>query len=97
MPIKWSAVRVCQAMDDVENQLSLAEAFLAEAKIKASEARKIPDIPGYITQRLVSLIAEIERIDKTREAIAQVRKSIPQGAIELEKARIRNGSQNPLI
>jgi len=97
MPIKWSAVRVTQAMDDVENQLSLAEAFLAEAKHKASEARKIPDIPGYISQRLVSLIAEIERIDKTREAIAQVRKSIPQGAIELEKARIRNGKQNPLI
>ena len=97
MPIKWSAVRVSQAMDDVENQLSLAEAFLTEARMKASEARKIPDIPQYISQRLVSLIAEIERIDKTREAIAQVRKSIPEGAIEAEKARIKNGSQNLLI
>jgi hypothetical protein len=28
MPIKWSAVKVSEAMDDVERQINLAESFL---------------------------------------------------------------------
>ena len=38
MPIKWSAVKVSEAMDDVERQINLAESFLAEAKAKAEVA-----------------------------------------------------------
>jgi len=41
MPIKWSAVRVTEAMDEVEKQVSLAEVFFAEAKAKAEAARKV--------------------------------------------------------
>ncbi len=97
MPIKWSAVKVSEAMDEVENQLSLAEAFLTEAKTKAEQARKIANLPQYLDQRLIRLLTELERIDNVRSAIEAVRKSIPDGAIEAERAKARNGSQQSLI
>jgi hypothetical protein len=97
VPIKWSAVKVSEAMDEVENQLSLAEAFIDAAKVKANQARKIAGLPQYLDQRLVSLISELGRIDRAREAISNVRRSIPEGAIEAERAKARNGSQRPLI
>ena len=46
MAIKWSAVKVSEAMDDVEAQISLAEQFFAEATKKANEARSIPNLPS---------------------------------------------------
>jgi hypothetical protein len=97
MPIKWSAVKVIEAMDEAEHQISLADSFLSEAKARAEGARKIADLPQYVDQRLVRLICDIERIDNVRSAIEAVRKSIPEGAIEAELERIKNGSQQSLI
>jgi len=97
MPIKWSALRVNEAMDMVERQINLAESFLAEAKVKAEVARKITDLPQYIDQRLIRLTCDIERIGNVRSAIEAVRQSIPDGAIEVEQEHTRNGSQQPLI
>jgi len=97
MPIKWSAVKVSEAMDDVERQINLAEAFLAEAKVKAEIARKIADLPQYLDQRLIHLITEIKRIDNVINAIEAVRQSIPDGAIEAEREHLKNGSQQSLI
>ena len=37
MAIKWSAVRVSEAMDEVEHQVTLADDFIAEAKVKAGD------------------------------------------------------------
>ena len=97
MPIKWSAVRVSEAMDEVERQINLAESFLSEAKVKAEIARKIADLPQYIDQRIIRLICDIERIDDVRSAVEAVRQSIPDGAIEAERKHIKNGSQQSLI
>ena len=97
MPIKWSAVKVSEAMDDVERQINLAESFLAEAKVKAETARKIDDLPQYVDQRLVRLTCDIERIDNVKSSIEAVRQTIPDGAIEAEREHTRNGSQQPLI
>ena len=97
MPIKWSAVRVSEAMDEVERQINLAESFLSEAKVKAEIARKIADLPQYIDQRIIRLICDIERIDNVRSSIEAVRQSIPDGAIEAEREHIKNGSQQSLI
>ena len=97
MPIKWSAVKVSEAMDEVEHQIELAESFLDEAKQKVEAARKIADLPQYVDQRLIHLICDIERIDNARSAIEAVRKSIPDGAIETERERLKNGSQQSLI
>ncbi len=97
MPIKWSAVRVSETIGDVEYQINLADTFLVEAKTKAEAARKIADLPQYVDQRLIHLICDIERIDNVRSAIEAVRKSIPDGAIEAERERLKNGSQQSLI
>ena len=97
MPIKWSAVKVSEAMDDVERQINLAESFLAEAKAKTEAARAIADLPQYIDQRLIRLICDVERIDNVKSSIEAVLKSIPDGAIEAEREHIKNGSQQSLI
>jgi len=47
MAIRWSAVKVSEAMDEVEAQISLADQFFIEARKKANEARKIPNLPQY--------------------------------------------------
>ena len=97
MPIKWSAVKVNEAMDDVERQINLAESFLAEARVKAEAVRNIADLPQYVDQRLIRLICDIERIDNVMSSIEAVRQTIPDGAIEAEREHTRNGSQQPLI
>ena len=97
MPIKWSAVKISEAMDDVERQINLAGSFLTEAKAKAETARKIDDLPQYIDQRLVRLTYEILRIDNVKSSIEAVRQTIPEGAIKAEREHTRNGSQQSLI
>jgi len=97
MPIRWSAVKVSQAMDEVEAQISLADQFFAEARKKANEARKIPNLPQYIDHRLIGLISEIERIDRIKDRITSVRKDIPDGAIEAERESQKYGSQQLII
>jgi len=97
MPIKWSAVKVDEAMNDVERQINLAESFLAEAKVKTEAAKAIADLPQYVDQRLIRLICDIERINNVRSSIETVLKSIPDGAIEAEREHIKNGSQQSLI
>ena len=57
MPIKWSAVRVSEAMDEVERQINLAESFLFEAKVKAEIARKIATCLSILTSALSALSA----------------------------------------
>jgi len=97
MAIKWSAVKVSEAMDRVEAQISLAEQFFAEAKAKAEEARKIANLPQYIDHRLIGLVEEINRIDRIKDRIESVRRDIPDGAIETEREQAKYGSQQSLI
>ena len=97
MPIKWSAIKVSEAMDEVESQINLAESFLSDAKAKAEAARKIADLPQYIDQRLVHLIGDIERMDNIKSTIEAVRKDIPEGAIEAEQEAGKHGSTQSLM
>ena len=97
MPIKWSAVKVSEAMDEVEKQVSLAEAFFAEAKAKAEAARSIADLPQYMGDRIRRLIGDIERIDYVKGAIEATRNAIPDGAIEAERESTRHGSTQSLL
>ena len=97
MPIKWSPLKVSEAMDEVEGQVALAESFFAEAKTKAEAAKKIPNLPQYMEQRIQSLIWDIERIDKVKGAIETIRQDIPKGAIVAEEYRGRHGSQQSMV
>ena len=97
MPIKWSAVKVSEAMDEVQQQLNLAESFLAEAEEKAREATRITNLPDYMHQRLSRLIFTVERREDMKAAIESVRNNLPDGAIEAERERTKHGSQQGLI
>ena len=97
MPIKWSPLMVSEAMDEVERQVTLAEVFFAEARAKASVALNIDELPGYMEDRIRRLIGDIDRIDNVKGTIKAVRNAIPDGAIEAERATLKNGRQQALI
>ncbi len=97
MPIKWSALRVNEAMDMVEEFVSQAVEPLEQAKIVANEARNIANLPQYLDQRLVRLIIDIERIDYIRTSINAVRNDLPDGAVEAEKKMESHGRQPALV
>ena len=97
MPIKWSAVKVSKAMDEVEAQVILADPFIAEAKARAKEAKKIANLPQYIEQRINRLIDQFDRMEYIKGAIESVRKDIPDGAIEAEQECTKHGSTQSLI
>src|SRR4030042_5710911 len=61
VPIKWSAPRVSEAMDMVEEYVNQAVEPLEQVRIVAREARNIPNIPQYVDQHLVRIIGEIDR------------------------------------
>jgi len=97
MPIKWSALRVNEAMDMVEEYVNRAAEPLDQAKIVASEARNITNLPQYLDQRLARLSVDIERIDYIRNSINAVRRDLPDGAIEAEKKSESHGRQPALV
>ncbi len=97
MPIKWSSLRVSEAMGMVEEFINQAAEPLEQAKIVASEARDIANLPQYLDQRLVRLITDIERIDYIRNSINAVRNDLPDGAVEAEKKSESHGRQPVLV
>ena len=105
MPIRWSAVKVSEATDTIEDYIDEAATPLLKAKVIANEARKIPNLPQYIDDCFVRLLSEIERvvggtqlepIGRPRAAIARIRERIPAGAIEAEQEAQRH-TTTPLI
>ena len=97
MPIKWSALRVSEAMDMAAEFANQAAEPLEQAKIVATEARRIANLPQYVDDRLCRLIGQINRIDNVKDAITSVRQSIPSGAIEAERGRGKYGNTQSLI
>jgi len=106
VPIKWSALKVSEAMDMAEEFINQAAEPLEQAKLVAVEARKIANLPQYVDQDIARLISEIERaigrsqwepIGRLRATIESVRKSIPDGAVEAERDSARQGNQLALV
>ncbi len=106
MPVKWSPLMVSEAMDMVEEYVNQAVEPLEQAKIVASEARNIPNLPQYVDQYLVRIIGEIDRaiggsqwepVGRLKAGIQSVRESLPDGALEEEKRRLESGSQLSLV
>jgi len=97
MPIKWSPLRVSEAMDMVEEFINQAAEPLEQAKIVASEARNIANLPQYLDQRLARLIIDIERIDYIRASINAIRNDLPDGAVEAERKSESHGQQPALV
>ncbi len=106
MPVKWSALKVNEAMDMVEQYVNQTVEPMEQARIVASEARNIPNLPQYVDQYLVRIIGEIDRaiggsqwepVGRLKAGIQSVRESLPDRAIEDEKKRLESGSQLSLV
>ena len=97
MPIKWSTVKASEAMDMAEELVNQVGEPLESAKIVATEARKIANLPQYLDQHLARLIGDIQRINNIKSSIKAVREDIPDGAIGVEQKRARHGNQQALI
>lgn len=86
MPIKWSALAVSEALDGIEQDLNLAQAFVDSALEKTSKAKQIPRLPGYIYDRLMGLEYDIEnKWERIRGRITAIRENIPKEDLEAEK------------
>jgi len=106
MPVKWSALKVSEAMDMVEEFVGQAVEPLEQARIVAREARNIPNLPQYVDQYLLRIIGEIDRaiggsqwepVGRLKTGIQSVRDSLPEGAVDEEKKRLETGSQLSLV
>ena len=98
MPIKWSAVEVSEAMDEVQKQLDQADPFILQALARAREARRIPNLAGYVDDRLARLAScLVEDFGRIKAAVTSVRQSIPGGAIEAEREATKNGKTEKLM
>ena len=98
MAIKWSAVKVSEAMDEVELQLTCAQPFIDQALAKVQEVRRIPNLAGYMDDRLSGLELYIkEKWGGVKSRVQSVRNAIPEGAIEEEQESTRHGSTQPLM
>jgi hypothetical protein len=106
MPIKWSPLKVSEAMDRVESHINLAIEPLEQARVAAQEALKIPNLPQYVTQHINRIIGDIDQTigggqwnskGRLKAGIQSVRDSLPKDAIEEEKKRHESGSQLSLV
>jgi len=97
MPIKWSAVKVSEAMDRIEARLALAQPFLKEAHDIAQEVKSIPNLPEYIDQPRRNLALRLEyTCEGLLGYVDRIRQHIPEGAIEAERKQLSYGEQQSL-
>ena len=92
MPIRWSALEVSEAMDEVEELVSKADPFLADAEARVRKATGIAKLPEYMGQRLHRLIFTIQHRQNIKTSITGIRESIPEGAIETDRQARRQQS-----
>jgi hypothetical protein len=110
VPIKWSALKVSEAANRIEELINRAAEPLEQARIVALEARKIDNLPQYIGQGLNSILAEIERVTggevswskehqdgSIKRAIDRLRGDIPKDAIQSDQARQKYGNTQSLV
>ena len=106
MPVKWSALKVSEAMDMVEEYVNQAVEPLEQARIVATEARNITNLPQYVDQYLLRIIGEIDRaiggnqwepVGRLKVGIQSVLESLPDGAVDEERKKLERGNQLSLV
>ncbi len=106
MPIRWSALKVSEAADTMEEFVNEAAEPLEQVRIVAGEARKIANLPQYIDQDLTRIIGEIDRaiggsqfepVGRLRAGIAAIRKDLPEGSVKTEQESAKHGITQALM
>ena len=102
MPIRWSALRVSEAMDMLNEYVAQARKPLEQARLVAREARSIPNLPQYVDQNLLRIISEIDAIigslkwqskGRLESGIESIREALPQDSVEDERKALESGEQ----
>jgi hypothetical protein len=57
MPVKWNALKVAEAADMIEALVYECKTPLEQITIIVKEALEIPDLPQYISSRLIAIHA----------------------------------------
>jgi hypothetical protein len=106
LPIRWSALKVSEAMDMVDGYVIQATEPLEQARLMLHEARRIPNLPQYVMQHISATESEIERaiggsyldpIGRIRSSVELVRKSLPIGAVDDQRKQAEYGITPSLI
>ena len=106
MPIKWSALMVCEAADMIEEFITRAAEPLEQVRLVAEQAREIDNLPQYVDQHFVRIIGEIDRaiggsqfepVGRLRAGIEAVRNSLPSKAVEADQKRAKQGNTLALM
>jgi hypothetical protein len=99
MPVRWSPLKVKEATERVEEIINPLMEPLEKAKQVVAEARKLPNLAGYVEQRLARLQSEIERVTgykpswsqdfqkgNIQRAIEDIRRDLPKRDLAREQA-----------
>lgn len=102
MAIRWSPLKVKEATDKVEDTIKPILEPLEQAKVVVIEAKKLPNLPDYMKERLSRLECEIERLtgginswDKKpykgciHRAIDTIRENLPKDDLAREQAQFQ--------
>ena len=106
MPIRWSALKVSEAAGMIEEFFNQAVEPLEQARLVATEARKIANLPQYIDQDFTRILGKIEDclggtqfrpVGWFKSTVEHTRKNVPSGATEADMASRKYGSQQSLV
>jgi len=98
MPIKWSAVKVSQNADEVEELMSSIKPTLWRIREKAEELRRVPNLPGYIDQPAATMTFKVDNFNNYMKGyVERIRNLIPKEALEEERKALEYGSQQSII
>jgi len=98
MPIRWSALRVSEDVDDIEELFNSITPTLWRIRQKAEELRRIPNLPGYIDQPTATMTFKVDNFNSYMKGyIQRIRDHVPKDALEEERKAREYGSQQSLI
>jgi predicted nucleotidyltransferase len=98
MPIKWSALKVSEKADEIEELMNSIRPTLWRMREKAQELRQIPNLPGYIDQPTAYLTIKVDNFNSYMKGyLERMRDRIPKDALEGELKALEYGRQQSLI
>jgi hypothetical protein len=98
MPIRWSALRVSEDVDDIEELFNSITPTLWRMREKAEELRRIQNLPGYIDQPTATMTFKVDNFNSYMKGyIQRIRDHIPKDALEEERKALEYGSQQSIL
>ncbi len=77
--LKWDPNKVHQELDQMERTCAQFRPIAAAIKLQADKLRAMKNLPGYVTQRVDTLILDIKHLnDRAYGRIDSVRENLPQ-------------------